>query len=63
MDSFGHDAGDKILQHFIKLLKKRFRKNDLIARYGGDEKYFLLCLQEFVFKKSFTMIIGCVLVL
>ena len=36
-DNFGHDVGDKVLQNFITLLKQRLRKNDLIARYGGDE--------------------------
>ena len=36
-DSFGHDIGDKILVNFANLLRKHFRKYDIIARLGGDE--------------------------
>lgn len=36
-DSFGHDIGDKILVNFANLLRKYFRKYDIIARLGGDE--------------------------
>ena len=36
-DTFGHIKGDEALIEVVKLLKKSFRKNDLIARYGGDE--------------------------
>jgi len=36
-DSFGHVAGDKILQKVATTLSKTFRKDEFIARYGGDE--------------------------
>jgi diguanylate cyclase (GGDEF)-like protein len=36
-DTFGHTAGDKVLKIVAQTLKKTFRKNDFIARYGGDE--------------------------
>ena len=36
-DSFGHDAGDEILSKFANLLRKHFRKYDIITRIGGDE--------------------------
>lgn len=36
-DTFGHVAGDKVLQNVALCLKETFRKNDFIARYGGDE--------------------------
>ncbi len=36
-DVFGHQAGDSLLRHVAELLKKNCRKDDLIARWGGDE--------------------------
>jgi|GEM_PF-568994 len=36
-DSFGHVAGDKVLQVVADSLKKNFRRSDFVARYGGDE--------------------------
>lgn len=37
-DSFGHAAGDLVLREVGNALTRSFpRKNDLIARYGGDE--------------------------
>ncbi|MBU0988349.1 MAG: GGDEF domain-containing protein, partial [Proteobacteria bacterium] len=36
-DTFGHVAGDKVLQKVAQCLKSTFRKTDFIARYGGDE--------------------------
>ena len=36
-DTFGHVAGDKVLKKVAQSLKKTFRKDDFIARYGGDE--------------------------
>lgn len=36
-DTLGHVAGDKVLQKVAKCLKETFRKDDFIARYGGDE--------------------------
>lgn len=36
-DNHGHEAGDRALRYFAKLLLKSFRKADVIARFGGDE--------------------------
>lgn len=36
-DTLGHVAGDKVLKKVAQCLKGTFRKNDFIARYGGDE--------------------------
>ena len=36
-DSLGHEAGDKVLKHFAKLLKQQIRSEDTLARLGGDE--------------------------
>ena len=36
-DLLGHQFGDKVLVEFAKSLKKIFRPNDCIGRFGGDE--------------------------
>lgn len=36
-DLLGHQFGDKVLVEFSKGLKKIFRPNDAIGRFGGDE--------------------------
>ncbi len=36
-DSFGHDAGDKLIQAVGKLIARSLRRADTIARLGGDE--------------------------
>ncbi|MBL4782146.1 MAG: diguanylate cyclase [Porticoccaceae bacterium] len=41
-DTFGHKAGDKVLQTIAKLMAGRVRDTDYIARYGGDEFVLLL---------------------
>ncbi|MGD0545031.1 MAG: diguanylate cyclase [Candidatus Acidiferrales bacterium] len=43
-DSFGHDAGDLVLQVFAKALLNHFRGGDIICRYGGEE--FALVLPD-----------------
>lgn len=41
-DTYGHPAGDLVLQAATQLFNTRLRKYDSIFRYGGEE--FLLCL-------------------
>ena len=36
-DSFGHQAGDNVLVHLAKILKKNARETDFISRWGGEE--------------------------
>jgi diguanylate cyclase (GGDEF)-like protein/PAS domain S-box-containing protein len=36
-DRFGHDAGDDVLQALAGLLRKRIRRTDAVARWGGEE--------------------------
>ena len=43
-DTFGHVAGDKVLQKVADCLRSTFRKDDFIARYGGDE--FVVLIEE-----------------
>lgn len=41
-DVFGHHEGDKLLQTAAKIMKKVCRKEDIVARWGGDEFIILL---------------------
>ena len=41
-DSYGHKTGDKFLLKTAEVLKDTFRKEDIIARWGGDEFVILL---------------------
>ncbi len=43
-DKFGHMAGDRVLQYFGKLLRRRFRVEDLRGRWGGEE--FILAFKH-----------------
>lgn len=36
-DKYGHSVGDIILKEFTVLIKKNLRKDDLLARWGGEE--------------------------
>ena len=41
-DSLGHAAGDRLLRSAALILKKAFRREDVVARIGGDEFSILL---------------------
>ncbi|HAG10080.1 MAG TPA: GGDEF domain-containing protein [Desulfotomaculum sp.] len=45
-DTFGHMAGDKVLQQFAEILRFCTRKNDLVARWGGEEFTVILFQTE-----------------
>lgn len=36
-DTFGHEVGDEMLKHIAEILRNSCRKEDIIARWGGDE--------------------------
>jgi diguanylate cyclase (GGDEF)-like protein/PAS domain S-box-containing protein len=36
-DTYGHQAGDEVLQAFGALLRQHCRKSDIACRYGGEE--------------------------
>ena len=41
-DSFGHNAGDHIIQEASKILTEDLRRQDLVGRWGGEEFIMLL---------------------
>jgi diguanylate cyclase (GGDEF)-like protein len=41
-DTYGHAAGDRVLQTMAALLKQQIREGDILARFGGEE--FVLAL-------------------
>ena len=43
-DTYGHDAGDLVLQRVAAILRDNIRRHDMVGRYGGEE--FMLILRE-----------------
>lgn len=43
-DTYGHQAGDKVLVRFAELLKEELRTTDIVGRFGGEE--FIVALPE-----------------
>jgi diguanylate cyclase (GGDEF)-like protein/PAS domain S-box-containing protein len=41
-DTFGHQAGDAVIQNIASVLRNHCRPGDLVARYGGEE-FVVLC--------------------
>ena len=41
-DTYGHLAGDQVLQEIAHILQTQCRQSDLIGRYGGEEMIILL---------------------
>lgn len=41
-DTYGHDAGDVVLQELAILVRHQVRTEDIVARWGGEEFCILL---------------------
>ena len=41
-DTFGHDIGDEAIKDAAQIIKKSLRRDDFVARYGGDEFFVIL---------------------
>ena len=41
-DDYGHDTGDQVLRCLSQRFKQSIRKQDLVARWGGEEFLFML---------------------
>ena len=54
-DTYGHDAGDIILQEVSKRLIESTRKTDIISRFGGDE--FVVVLDLLTCEEKTTKIV------
>ncbi|MEW5773944.1 MAG: diguanylate cyclase [Thermodesulfobacteriota bacterium] len=44
-DTYGHEAGDKVLVHVAQLIRRHFSR-DIVARFGGEEFCVLVEAQE-----------------
>ncbi len=53
-DTYGHVAGDKMLQEFVAIVKGQIRNSDIIIRYGGEE--FILILPAITTKDAYTVL-------
>ncbi len=58
-DKYGHDMGDSLLIQAADRLTKNIRKNDLIARMGGDE--FVVLIEELKDKEELEKVIQRIL--
>jgi diguanylate cyclase (GGDEF)-like protein len=45
-DTFGHEAGDKVLKHAAEILARTCRTGDIVGRLGGEEFGVLIVVRE-----------------
>jgi len=51
-DTYGHPVGDRVLQSLVTFLRDRVRRDDLIARWGGEE--FAVLLPKAAVRAAYT---------
>ena len=58
-DQFGHTVGDEALKDAVQIFKDSVRKNDFIARFGGDEFLIIINMNvKAVLENTVKRIIG-----
>jgi len=60
-DTFGHQAGDKVIVEIAQRIKHKLRDNDIVARLGGDE--FVVVLEETHEIQSVNQVVQQILIL
>ena len=55
-DTYGHEAGDRVLAQVANILKEATRRNDIVARHGGDE--FLILLPDIKNYKNYEVVLS-----
>ena len=58
-DSYGHEAGDRVLIQVAEILTSSTRRNDVVARYGGDE--FLILLPQIHAPGNYKIVVSKIL--
>lgn len=58
-DTYGHEAGDRVLVQVAEILTTATRRNDVVARYGGDE--FLILLPQISATDNYKIVVGKIL--
>jgi len=51
-DTYGHQAGDRSLQMFAKVVQSSLRSTDILARWGGEEFLVMLPDTDFAFGQA-----------
>lgn len=51
-DSYGHDIGDEALLDAVRIIKKSLRVNDFLARFGGDEFFIIMDVNDYLLLKK-----------
>lgn len=58
-DTFGHEVGDRVLVQVAEILTTATRRNDVVARYGGDE--FLILLPQISTLDNYKVVVSKIL--
>jgi diguanylate cyclase (GGDEF)-like protein len=53
-DTHGHLTGDQVIKNLVSLLRRSFRRNDILGRYGGDE--FVVIMQDTSVEQAATVL-------
>jgi diguanylate cyclase (GGDEF)-like protein/PAS domain S-box-containing protein len=59
-DTFGHGAGDVLLQFVAERLKKSVRSSDIVARVGGDE--FIVLLTKVTIREDIKLVANKIII-